>query len=72
MFFVRIDAVDTRNVTGFECGTRAGFDDRHGGDPLWVFVDADIVRTGLKVNVFLTSYLNYTVSTKGILKKKPS
>jgi hypothetical protein len=71
MFFVRIDAVDTRNVTGFECGTRAEFDKRWGGNPLWAFVDSDVVRAGIKVKEFLLTPTNYTVNTRGILKKKP-
>jgi hypothetical protein len=70
MFFVRIDDATTRNVTGYECGNRAVYDDRHGGDPLWVFVDSDVVRSGIKIDDFLKNYLNYTVNGKGILKRK--
>ena len=71
MIHARIDTVDHRQIVGFETGTRAQFDARHGGDPLWVFVESYSVKYRADFTDFqlrpwrykVDLYGNVTVST---------
>ena len=69
MIFAHIDAVDTQNITGFETGTRALFDSQHGGDPLWVFLDYNIVKNRSDLPDFLKYPKLYHIDQFGNLRK---
>lgn len=68
MIHARIDTVDHRKIVGFETGTRQTFDKSHGGDPLWVFLDAPKVKYRANFADFLVHPTNYKISTTGYLQ----
>lgn len=59
MIHARIDTVEHRKIVGFETGTRAQFDKRHGGDPLWVFLDLPKVKYRVSFAKFSLNPWNY-------------
>lgn len=72
MIFANIDNVSTNNIIGFEVGTRAAFDDRHGGDPLWVFFDYDIIKIRVVTADFLLYPTKYYIDILGNIQRKPT
>jgi hypothetical protein len=67
MIHARIDTVDHRKILGFENGTRAQFDERHGGDPLWFFIDSYKVKYRVNFANFLLKPWNYQIDDRGEL-----
>lgn len=67
MIHARIDTVDHRKILGFENGTRAQFDERHGGDPLWRFIDSYKVKYRADFTNFLLRPWNYQIDDLGEL-----
>lgn len=70
MIFVHIDNTTSRNVIGYECGTRALFDTRHPGDPLWMFFDGERIRARVHFDQFLRTPTDYKVDDKGFIRRK--
>ena len=70
MIHARLDAESTKNITGFECGTRAEFDERHGGDPLWVFLDFDVVQYRVRKADFLLNPLLFLIDERGMVQRR--
>jgi hypothetical protein len=70
MIHAVIDAADTRNIVGFECGTRADFDKRHAGDPMWVFFDDNVIMRRVNTTEFLLNPKLYHIDEQGNLQKK--
>lgn len=68
MIHAHIDTVDHRQLVGFEIGTRAQFDKRRGGDPLWVFVDSNQLKFRANESEFLRRPFRYAVDIKGNLR----
>ena len=68
MMHINIDSVETRNVVGFECGTRADFDIRHYNNPLWVFVDKNVIKYQVLTSDFLLNPRKYYFDTKNFLR----
>jgi hypothetical protein len=69
MIFARIDNPTTKNILGFECGTRALFDQRHGGDPTWVFVDYPNAVHRSDISDFLKYPTAYHIDANGNLRR---
>lgn len=67
MIHARIDTAEHRKILGFENGTRAQFDARHGGDPLWVFIDSYKVKYRADFKNFLLKPWNYQIDQYGEL-----
>lgn len=67
MIHALIDTAEHRKILGFETGTRAQFDRRRGGDPLWVFVDSYQVRYRANIKNFMRHPTRYMVDTRGDL-----
>lgn len=65
MIHARIDTAEHRKIVGFETGNRAQFDTRHGGDPLWVFLDSYRVKYRAEFAHFLTFPTNYQINEFG-------
>jgi hypothetical protein len=65
MIHARIDTVEHRKILGFENGTRAQFDERHGGDPLWFFLDSYKVKYRANFSNFLLKPWNYQIDDYG-------
>jgi len=65
MIHARIDTVDHRQIVGFETGTRALFDARRGGDPLWVFLDSYRVKYRADFHDFLINPFHYKILLTG-------
>lgn len=67
MIHARIDTAEHRKILGFENGTRAQFDERHGGDPLWFFIDSYKVKYRTNFKNFLLKPWNYQIDNHGEL-----
>lgn len=70
MIHALIDGVTTRRIVGFECGTRAQFDARHGGDPLWVFLDYSTINYRIRTSEFLDNPLSFFIDKRGLVQKR--
>lgn len=68
MIHAHIDTVEHRKIIGFETGTRAQFDQRHGGDPLWIFVDSYKVKYRINFVNFITRPFDYMIDELGDLR----
>lgn len=69
MIHAKIDAVDTRRIIGFECGTRADFDKLHAGDKNWVFLDADVFAYQITSEEFFINPLQFFIDKRGLVTK---
>lgn len=67
MIHARIDTAEHRKILGFENGTRAQFDERHGGDPLWFFIDSYKVKYRVNYTNFILKPWNYQIDQYGEL-----
>lgn len=72
MIFAHLDDVSTKNIIGFEVGTRADFDNRHPGDPLWIFLDFDIIKVRVVTSDFLRYPKLYYIDSSGNIQRKPT
>lgn len=70
MIYANIDNLIDKKIVGFECGTRAGFDERHPNDPLWIFLDADIIRSRISVSNFLWTPTMYYFDNTGNIRRQ--
>ena len=68
MIHAHIDNILTKNIVGFECGTRADFDTRHGNDPLWVFIDHDIFNYRVDKSAFLRTPTIFYIDEHGTIQ----
>jgi hypothetical protein len=68
MIFANIDSPSTNNILGYETGTRAVFDARHGGDPLWVFLDYNVVKNRANTADFIARPKAYHIDGFGNLR----
>lgn len=59
MIHALIDTVQHRKILGFETGNRAQFDQRHGGDNRWVFLDVYRVKYRANFSDFLKNPTGY-------------
>lgn len=70
MIYAKIDNLIDKNVVGFEWGTRAGFDERHPNDPLWIFLDSNVIRARISISNFLwTPAMYYFDSAMNIQRR---
>jgi len=67
MIHVEVDTPSHGKVVRYEVGTRRQFDAKHAGDPSWVFVDSNKLRSKVNVQNFLTYPFNYKVDIYGSL-----
>lgn len=65
MIHARIDTVEHRQIVGFEVGTRAAFDVRHGGDPLWIYVESYRVKLRADLKHFMMYPSKYKILATG-------
>jgi len=65
MIHARVDTAEHRKIVGFETGTRAQFDNRHGGDPIWIFLDSYRVKYRADFKNFLLHPTNYQIDEYG-------
>jgi hypothetical protein len=70
MIFAHVDSLETKNIVGFECGTRNLFDSRRSGDPLWIFIDNNNARFRSDLSDFLKNPTTYYIDNNGNLRKK--
>lgn len=70
MIHARIDAVDSKNIVGFECGNRADFDVRHGADPLWIFLDFSTVNYRIRTEEFFDNPLQFFIDKRGLVQRR--
>jgi hypothetical protein len=70
MIHARVNNTTDLAIIGFECGTRADFDHRHGGDSQWIFLDYDIVNYHVNTGDFLLHPTHYQITPAGDLIKK--
>lgn len=73
MIHARVDTAEHRKIVGFEVGTRTQFDNRHGGDPVWFFLDSYRVKSRADESDFLTYPWKYMINEHGdlILSDEP-
>lgn len=72
MLHIRISSPTEKLVTGFECGTRALFDELHESDPLWVFVDRPNAVHRSDLPGFLKKPRDYYIDVNGNLRLIPT
>ena len=53
MIFAHLDNSSPRKILGYEVGTRAVYDVRHGTDPNWSFIDSDVMNHRVDLPTFL-------------------
>lgn len=70
MIHAHIDNVTDRNVMGYEVGTRAQYDARHGGNPLWVFLDTAVVLYQIHVEDFIRKPTSFKIDSGGNLQTR--
>ena len=70
MIFAKISDTTSFNITAFECGTRAEFDIRHPGDPLWVFVDSPNAEARSDITDFLLNPTTYYIDKNNNFRKR--
>lgn len=69
MIHAHIDNIFDKNIIGYECGTRASFDVRRGGDPFWVFFDYNDIVYHIQTKNFLLAPRSFYIDDKGLLQK---
>ena len=68
MLFIQIDNTTSKNVVGFEFGTRSEFDSRHGGNTSWIFVDYNNAVNRSDFDGFILNPTLYFVDKNGNLR----
>jgi hypothetical protein len=70
MIHAIIDDVIQKNIVGYECGTKADFELRHWGNPLWVFFDDNIITNRINTEQFLTKPQTFYIDKAGELQSR--
>lgn len=69
MIHVKVDNPSVKNIIGYETGTKAAFDARHAGDPLWIFFDYNVIMNQINTLLFLKNPTLFYISPQGTLKQ---
>lgn len=69
MIHALLDDPNSKNIVGFEVGTRVAFDTLHSGDPLWVFLDYDIITYRVPMRAFLLNPKKFYIDKSGAVQQ---